>query len=273
MIKKFPPRWRQYLLAGTFGLMLAGTSHAATFDTGIPANWTCIGNCGASGANGVVTLAPGTGSGSQYGWISTANSDKSVGGLLPGVGGSGTPTNGTVLRSNVFSADAGESLEFYFNYITSDGAGYADYAWARLLDASMNQVALLFTARTAPTGSIVPGFSMPTPEATLPWGDAPIIPGGPQWAPLGDDSGKCYNAGCGYTGWVLSTYDILDAGNYILEFGVTNWNDTAYASGMAFDGVTIGGVPINPSPVSEPALPVLIGLGLLALRARKWRSN
>ena len=270
MINSSVLRWTQGALLGVLGLTITTAVHAAAFDAGIPAGWTCAGNCGTAGADGVVTLAPGVNSGSQYGWISTSGSSNTSA-ALPGVGGSGHAENGTVLRSNVFSAEAGEALEFYFNYITSDGAGFADYAWARLLDASMNQVALLFTARTAPTGSIVPGFDMPTPEATLPGGGAPIIPGGPSWSPLGGDSGSCSQSGCGYTGWILSTYEIANAGNYILEFGVTNWNDQAYASGMAFDGVTIGGVPL-PTGVPEPVLPALVGLGLAALGLVRHRK-
>ena len=242
---------------------LAGQASAALFDGGLPAGWTAVGNAGTLGADGVVTLAPS--GGSQYGYVSTANGVNGV--ALPGVGGSGTGTDGSTLRSVVFSAAAGDDLKFFFNYVTSDGSGYADYAWARLLDSTQAQVALLFTARTAPSGSIVPGFSMPAPTATLTPSSVPIIGGNSTWSALGVDSGSCYNgatAGCGYTGWVQSNYQIAAAGNYILEFGVTNWQDTAYDSGLAFDGITIGGVVIGDpgNNVPEPAMLALLGMGL-----------
>ena len=37
---------------------------------------------------------------------------------------------------------------------------------------------------------------------------------------------------------------MADAGNYILEFGVVDWSDQGYDSGLAFDGITVGGKPI-----------------------------
>jgi hypothetical protein len=255
------------LLSASAFVFSSVASAAPLFDAGIPAGWTAVGNAGTSGANGVVSLAP-TG-GSQYGWVSTANGVNGV--ALPGVGGSGNGTNGSTLRSTVFSAAAGDALEFNFNYVTSDGSGFADYAWARLLDASFNEVALLFTARTTPSGSIVPGFSMPAPAATLTPASVSIIGGAPSWSPLGGSSGSCYASGCGYTGWVGSSYDIASAGNYMLEFGVTNWNDTQYDSGLAFDGITVGGTPIGQVP--EPMSLALLGLGMIGMGAARRRRN
>lgn len=242
-------------------------SATAIFDSGIPASWSCAGSCGVSGANGVVGLAP-TG-GTQYGWISTNNGVSGV--ALPGVGGSGNATTGSILRSNLFTANMNELLNFSFNFVTSDGAGFADYAWARLLDATSNQVALLFTARTAASGSIVPGFSMPVPSVTLDPTNVPIIGGGPAWAPLGSDSGTCYSGGCGYTGWIKSSYALQATGTYQLEFGVTNWIDSSYHTGMAIDGVTINGRDIT-NPVSAPASLGMLGLGLVGLALRRRRN-
>lgn len=250
------------------GLSTPALQAAPIFDSGIPSGWTCSGNCGTATANGVVTTAPD--GGNRYGWVSTNGGVSGV--ALAGVGGSGNPTTGSILRSNVFSANAAEVLKFSFNFVTSDGAGFADYAWARLLDASNNLVALLFTARTAPSGSIVPGFSMPAPTVILDPTEVPIVSGAPVWSPLGGSSGTCYAAGCGYTGWVNTSFELVSSGNYQLEFGVTNWTDSEYQTGMAIDGVTIGGrVITDPSPVSAPATLAVFGLGFAALMLRRRR--
>jgi len=231
----------------------------------LPAGWTCSGKCGTLGADGVVTASP---EGGTYGYVSTAGgaSDSGV------VGG----TNGSRARTGLFSANAGDALNFYFNYVTSDGAGFADYAWVRLLDGAMSNVAVLFTARTTPGGNTVPGFGMAAlaagvalvPPAT------PIIAGGPAWSPLGGDSGGCYDTGCGYTDWVKMTYNIAAAGNYSLEFGVVNWLDTNYDSGLAFDGILVAGKPIDPDngTVPEPASLALLGLGLAGLAIVRRRK-
>ena len=154
-------------LVSTF--FFTGKALALLFDSGIPAGWTTVGNSGTSGPDGVVTFD----SGHQYGWVST---DGGVSGAnLSYIGG----TNGSYLQSSVFSASAGDALDFQFNYVTSDGAGYADYAWACLLDSSLTEVALLFTARTKTSGSIIPGQDMPAPSATLTPTSVPIIPGKP----------------------------------------------------------------------------------------------
>lgn len=97
-----------------FGAVLSVASNAGT----IPAWWTCTGNCGTDGADGVVTLSP-TGN-SYYEWVSTNGGISGVGALPSGALGS--ETDGSTLATSVFSATAGTALSFYFNYVTSDGA-------------------------------------------------------------------------------------------------------------------------------------------------------
>jgi hypothetical protein len=227
-----------------------------------PTGWTCVGNCGTDTADGVVTLSPHAST--KYEWVSTNGGTTGVGALPTGA--LGGETDGSTLATPIFSATAGTALNFYFNYVTSDGAGYADYAWAELFNSSNTPVALLFTARTESSGSIVPGAGLPAPLATLTPSSVPIIGGAPTWGPLGGYSGTCFASGCGYTGWVNSNYIISTAGNYYLKVGVVNWSDPYYDSGLAVDGVTVGGVPITP-PSSVPAVNtwglVLLGVALL----------
>jgi hypothetical protein len=280
---------KSWLVLGAVALFATPAS-GQQFSGGMPAGWACVGTCGTLGANGVVTLA---GGGSQYGYVSTANGVNGV--ALSGVGGSGVGTDGSTLTSTGFSANASDILKFNFNYVTSDGAGFSDYAWARLLDASFNQVALLFTARTTLAGNTVPGAGMPAPTATLTPGSTPIIGtcepnptagfdacANTRWAPLGPSnvgggSGDCWDTGCGYTGWVEAKYSIAAAGTYYLEFGVTNWDatglgtDTFYDSGLAFDGLQINNTPI--SVVPEPASVVLMASGLIAVMGVGYRRR
>jgi hypothetical protein len=231
----------------------SGSTMAQQFDNGIPANWLCTGSCGTSAtvASGSVVSQPM----SSYGWVSTEFGLDRISpfpnaSLPTGSAGLGN-TNGSLLHSEAFTANKDEVLKFQFNYVTSDGATFADYAWARLLHADTGlEAAVVFTARTNQdrTQSVVPGFGLPNPNTTLTPGTAAIIhagytpiAGGPDWSPLGASSGTCYDNGCGYTGWVGASYTVASSGSYVLEFGVTNWDDTAYDSGMAFNAVTIGG--------------------------------
>jgi hypothetical protein len=265
------------LIIGAIALSALPAS-AQQFSGGMPAGWNCVGGCGTLGANGVVTLAPG--GGTQYGYVTTqggVNTSPKTGALA---GITSSATNGSQLTSSSFSAGSGDILKFNFNYVTSDGAGFADYAWARLLDASMNQVAILFTARTVTVGNTVPGSGMPAPAATLVPVSTPIIGTcvgesfgvnacpSTRWSPLGPSefqggSGDCYDSGCGHTGWVQASYEIADAGNYYLQFGVTNWIDERYDSGLAFDGIKINDTPI--STVPEPGSVILMATGLVAV--------
>ncbi len=274
---------------------------AQQFDNGIPANWLCTGNCGTSAtvdtSIGSVVSQPM----SSYGWVSTESGIDGVSPFanasVPANGAGYGNTNGSLLRSVAFTANQNEVLKFQFNYVSSDGATYADYAWARLLYAnSGTQAAVIFTARTNQdiTQSVVPGFGLPNPNTTLTPGTAAIInagyaPGvaGPVWSPLGGvSSGSCYDKGCGYTGWVGASYTVAGTGSYVLEFGVTNWDDTAYDSGMAFNAVTIGGGHggddvsiddgtrrISPVPEAQTWAMSLAGLALIGIVARRRRTS
>jgi len=243
---------------------VAGLFASAGTALALPAG-TCTGNCGTLGANGVVVAPP---SGATYDFIST-NGGVSLGSKDLNVG---AETNGSLFQTSTFAANTGSKLEFDFNFVTSDGAGFADYVWARLLDATLNPVAVLFTARTQPSGNTVPGFGLPAMSATLTPPSTPIIPGGPAWSPLGGSSGACFSTGCGYTGWIHSSYTIAAAGNYILEFGTVNWVDTAFDTGLAFAGTTIDSHPIS-DQVPEPATLVLLGSGLVGLVVKRRRAR
>ncbi|MBI5659031.1 MAG: NF038132 family protein [Nitrosomonadales bacterium] len=293
---------KQTLIAVAIGALAlsAQSAMAQQFNGGLPAAWTCVGSCGTSGADGVVILPPNPLS-NQYGWVSTSQGVTGVSPFNPPASEAGN-TNGSTLTSNAFHANAGDQLDFYFNYVTSDGGTFTDYGWSRLLNAGDSSLAaILFTARTEPSGSIIPGQDLPAPNATLAPSGVPIIDAGysplvgggsdtgPNWTPLGSGGdGKCWDAGCGYTGWVLASYTIATAGAYRLEFGVTNWDDQAWDSGMAFDGVTIAGVQVdddtrrepeydddNYAPVPEPETyaMLLAGLGLLGFTARHRKQS
>jgi hypothetical protein len=131
-------------------------------------------------------------------------------------------------------------------------------------------VALLFTARTNENGDAVPGFDMPAPMATLTPFPVAVAAGQTMWAPLGPDSDECYDTGCGATGWVHARYQIANAGNYRLEFGVTNWDDEDFDSGLAFDAISVDGVPL---PIPEPGqyAMLLAGLAMLGTLKRRLR--
>jgi len=249
-------------MALTVTAVVSQGAMAQQFNAGIPAGWTCAGNCGTSAtveAGSVVSPL-----GSNYGWVSSFEGVDGVSrfpnAAVPGgSANTGGNTNGSMLTSTSFSAAAGEKLKFQFNYVTSDGNTFADYAWARLLNANDGtQAAVIFTARTNQdvTADVVPGFGLPNPNTTLTAakiigvdpvsGDAfdptnGVNGRGPVWSPLGSSSETCFDAGCGFTGWVDTTFNVTSTGSYRLEFGVTNWDDTAWDSGMAFNNVTIGG--------------------------------
>lgn len=285
-------------------LALAGVAPvvlAQGFNGGLPSGWTCIGNCGTLGADGDVTLSGLPGS-TAYGYVSTfngADNGQALSPFSPGTppgllgGGIGEETNGSRLRSASFAAQAGDSLDFRFNYVSSDGtSSFIEYAWALVRDASdLSVEALLFTGRTNPDGPPVPAFGLPATQAVVN-GGAPVMmqaTAGPTWSQLGGTSGACFGSGCGFTGWLTSQYTFAASGNFLLEFGAINWGDQAWDNGLAFDGITVAGVPIDqvptdPGPIDPgpitPAIPepstyamMIAGLGVVGLVARRRKRT
>jgi hypothetical protein len=168
----------------------------------------------------------------------------------------------------VFSAKAGQQLNYYFNYVTSDGGKFHDYAWAQLQTSLGVPVAMLFTARTEPSGNTVPGLGLPPIGSTLTPTTASIIAGGPTWSKLGTfDSGTCFAAGCGYTGWISENYTIVSAGNYQVEFGAANWINKFSNSGLAFDVAPVA----TPLPAALPLFAT--GLGVMGFIARRRKQK
>jgi hypothetical protein len=274
VIQLWSSRLAFYIAATTFLFMLALGLSGTIAASSLPAGWTCTGSCGSSGADGVVPLSPA--GNSAYEWISTNGGILGVGALagVSGPDGRGTATNGSTLQTNIFSASTGSLLNFNFDYTTSDGGGVSDYAWAELLNSANVPVALLATARTTPGGNTIPGSNMPVPTGTLNPSTATIQPGLTTWSPLGSSSGACFIGpalGCGTTGWVSSSFTIDAAGNYFLLFGVTNWNDQFFDSGLAIDGVTVDGEPIT-ARTPEPASLLLLGIGAVPLLLKRRRS-
>ncbi len=249
-------------LALVASMGLAGAAGAAP---------VCVGNCGTLGADGDVPAPPG---GTTYSYVST-DGGVSGAGQISGVGG----TNGSSYTTDTFAAAVGDPLNFYFNYITSDGTGsFPDYGFAELLTSGGTSVGFLFTARTVVNpGNTSPGFGLPVNISTLTPATTAIQDGLSNWSPLGGSSGACFGgigAGCGSTGWIQSTYNIAAAGSYMIKFGASNFGDTALDSGLAFSGITIAGTPVNPTGgVPEPATWAMMLLGFAAIGAGMRRRQ
>jgi hypothetical protein len=237
----------------------------------------------------------------QFGYVSTAgpggssNATYNTSPLVLRSEGRGTEnqTNGTKVRLGSFQAVANEKLDLYFNYVSTDGRGYDDYAWARLIDAgNQSTAAWLFTARSTSTGrgQVVPGKVLDRQvNNDLPKNLDAILNDGAsigfnvsstEWDPLGDSSGSCWDSAntCGPTGWIKSSFTIASTGTYYLEFGVNNWGDEAYDSALAFDFTGLNpatfSAPSSSVPEPPPAAMMALELGLVAIViSRRQRSR
>ena len=239
------------------------------------ANWTCVGNCGSLPQTGDIALSP-LGN-SKYGYVSTADSAASnVSPLGLSDNKVGAETNGSKFVSGIFGAGQNDKLNVYFNYASTDGNGYDDYSWARVVDADSNNslVAWVFTARSTNSGSnkIIPGDVVRNDEFDASsmitnYQDYRFTAKTIDWAPLGSSNNTCWEEdakGCGFTGWLQSSLTFEKAGNYRLEVGVTNWGDTAYDSGLAFDYAHLADTRIS-AAVPEPQTYLMMLAGLLAV--------
>jgi PEP-CTERM motif len=282
----FSPFVAALAVAG-FATFSALPAHAA--DVALPTGQqgaTCVGVCGTSGADGDIGLSP-LGK-PVYGYVTTSGSTaRGVSPLALDGNKTGIATNGSSFLTGVFSAAAGDRISMHFNYVSTDGKGFDDYAWARVVDAADNSlVAWLFTARSTNSGTrnIVPGNVLDRSEFDPDlhivgyddWDFVSKDAANPvDWSKLGASNGSCWeeNAkGCGYTGWLESTHSFASAGSYRVQVGVVNWGDEAFDSGLAFDYAGLSAAAVPPLPVPEPGTFALMSSALAALAWRRRRS-
>lgn len=253
----------------------------------------------ASGAAGLIygdnTVNNSSTGNAQFGYVSTSGGIHGVSPLVLKDEGRGTEnqTNGSKIQSNTFNASANDMLTLQFNYVSTDGRGYDDYAWARLVNADTNNTAAwLFTARStnSANGNVVPGnvLNRQLDNNLADELDALLNDGntvgfdvaGTNWIPLGGSSGVCWDDAntCGPTGWIKSDYVFAATGSYFLEFGVINWGDEAFDSALAFDfgGLqqsNFSGVTLVPPPAAVPLpggfLLMSTGIGLISAMSRR----
>ena len=279
---------------GLVAMALAPVAHAAALSLD-GTTWAATGATGLIAGDSTVTTSPA--GNARFGYVSTAGGVSGVSPLLLKTDGKGNEAanNGSTVLSSVFSAQANDTLSLNFNYISTDGRGYEDYAWARLVTAGTNTTAAwLFTARSTNSarGNVVPGDVLKRQQDnSLPDKLDAVLNDGASigfnvastvWDPLGVSSGFCWDAAntCGPSGWIHSDYTFVAAGNFVLEFGVVNWGDEVFDSALAFDFSGLGRArfPDAATPpagtVPEPASSALalLGLGLLGGLARRKRG-
>lgn len=273
---KITPTLRYLLaaMAALSGLCSQAASAATVAPPSDLAGWACTGNCGSLAQDGDVTLSP-LGN-AKYGYVSTGYSEAfGVSPLSLGDNKVGTETNGSRIVSGAFSANANDSLNIQFNFVSTDGNGYDDYAWARVLNASDDSlVAWVFTARATNSGSnkIIPGDVVSrtefNPRDTLTnYATYAFNSKTADWSALGSYNNSCWETdakGCGFTGWLESSHKFAQAGSYKLEIGVTNWGDTAYDTALAFDFQNLSDSRVA-APVPEPGSVSLFLAGLCLL--------
>ncbi len=276
---------------GLAAMVLAPVAQAAVLSLD-GTTWAATGATGLIAGDSTVTTSP-TGN-ARFGYVSTAGGVSGVSPLLLKTDGKGNEAanNGSTVVSSVFSAQANDTLSLNFNYISTDGRGYEDYAWARLVTAGTNTTAAwLFTARSTNSarGNVVPGDVLKRQQDnSLPDELNAVLNDGASigfnvsstvWDPLGASSGFCWDAAntCGPSGWIHSDYTFTGAGNFVLEFGVVNWGDEVFDSALAFDffGLDQARFPDAATPPSStvpaPASSALalLGLGLMGGLRRK----
>lgn len=204
----------------------------------LPVGFTCVGgptSCGLNtAASASVPLPPST---LPYVFVSTTGGTDGVGQCCSAGG-----VNGATLTSPIFQRSAGEILSFAFNYITSDGGQFNDYAHCSLFSSGNLFIGRLITARTAASGDTIPGAGLGAISAVTVPSNNPIIPGAPTWPPLDSSSGSCFDVGCGTTGWILASYTFTTSGTFYLQCGVTNTIDGGFQSGLALDFTVSNGI-------------------------------
>ena|SRR5712691_10447232 len=249
----------------------------------IPLGWTLQGG----GGGGDRTVAPFiSGSGSSTNCVIVTDTDLGFPGttstnFFPTTNVIAGTTNGSRMTSPVFTANAGDKLDFFFMFATDDGAGFSDYARASLIDPLTSLTLLdLFTARTSSSSQVVPGFGFPsfpsglvlTPGVSTLQGDTFVLNdfGGTQYGP-----GRFGGGPGGSSEWehAVFTFDPSMAGSYQLEMTVANVGDTAFASALFFTGDSISSAVVAPPAVSavpEPSTWLLLAPGSLGLLAFGW---
>lgn len=279
-----------------------------------PSGWALFGVGGGVAANANPFISPGgfatdcyivtdTSVGDTSQWPGTITTGYYFAGIpgIPNITDT-TPgtTNGSAMVSPIFTASAGQFLNFQFAFITNDGTTtFSDWAAAFLqpVDALGNPTGAslnLFTARTSDNNQVIPGFGFPlvlsgltlTPSTAFLQGDTFCLNGATGGTSCSDANATQFgptrypfdltNPGApgGSTPWIdaIFSFDALTAGNYELVMAVGNVGDEIYSSGLLFAGQSItGGNPVE--DVSEPGTFALLAAGLLSLGAIRLRRK